>query len=352
MKDVFASTRSNTPIQFMSIPTPSRVKQYFCNFDLFDCFDPPRCGNCGFTMFMGFLFKYRHCPDSNVDAFRHRTRLFMEDKGAEYFRAVLDPSRFDVCLDSIWNPSLDPMIYNQASKEKVLNRDHWCSTTILEVLGHMYGLKGVVLFMVQNGSIPCVTISNLRPKHNDQGLMKCHVVVDISPNRDYIMDICPMMNQDSVQDILYGVFTGAHFQLLFPKPFTSDLCRRYSRQIQRVASRSRDNSNETDPTFRQFTFESLQSKVQVAESKSQAKKHKLYEDEEEAEDNNDEGEVELEPVKVCKVCLENPIDTVLLHCGHAVMCSTCSETPNLIKMNLMCPVCRAEIVECKRIFFA
>jgi hypothetical protein len=98
-----------------------------------------------------------------------------------------------------------------------------------------------------------------------------------------------------------------------------------------------------------FTFESIQSRMNTWVSSSQDKKHKLDHD-----DNEDkkQDEVQYEPVKMCKICLERPIGTVLLNCGHAVMCTVCGSTANLAKMQMVCPVCRADVRECKRIFFA
>jgi len=39
----------------------------------------------------------------------------------------------------------------------------------------------------------------------------------------------------------------------------------------------------------------------------------------------------------CKVCFDSPIQSVLLPCGHAMMCSSCSKTCS------SCPVCQLEV---------
>jgi len=41
---------------------------------------------------------------------------------------------------------------------------------------------------------------------------------------------------------------------------------------------------------------------------------------------------------ICKVCFENPIDTVILECGHQVICHDCSKD-----IGSLCPLCRGPI---------
>jgi len=41
---------------------------------------------------------------------------------------------------------------------------------------------------------------------------------------------------------------------------------------------------------------------------------------------------------LCKVCFENPIDTVILDCGHQIVCSSCSKV-----VGNLCPLCREPI---------
>jgi hypothetical protein len=42
---------------------------------------------------------------------------------------------------------------------------------------------------------------------------------------------------------------------------------------------------------------------------------------------------------ICKICMENPIDTVMVECGHQVICYTCSPLVGSI-----CPLCRQPII--------
>jgi hypothetical protein len=55
---------------------------------------------------------------------------------------------------------------------------------------------------------------------------------------------------------------------------------------------------------------------------------------------------EQEDSDLCKCCYANPIDCVLLPCGHFAICIACSK---LLPMNL-CPLCREVILEAKPIF--
>lgn len=47
----------------------------------------------------------------------------------------------------------------------------------------------------------------------------------------------------------------------------------------------------------------------------------------------------------CCICMENPVQTAILNCGHTVLCKKCalmlkrSNMPNLNK----CPICRSHI---------
>lgn len=41
---------------------------------------------------------------------------------------------------------------------------------------------------------------------------------------------------------------------------------------------------------------------------------------------------------LCKVCFESPIDTVILSCGHQIVCSGCSKV-----VGNLCPLCRQPI---------
>lgn len=51
-------------------------------------------------------------------------------------------------------------------------------------------------------------------------------------------------------------------------------------------------------------------------------------------------------VRVCVVCLDNSINSVLLDCGHACCCLDCGTALT------SCPLCRASIARCLRIFVA
>lgn len=123
------------PLAFDSIPTPDYVRRYFHGFDYFNTFDPSKCGNCGYLMFMGCLFKNRYCPDDNVGMFRQRLRIYMEDKGADYFRALMEPAFFQDKLNSVYDPSKPAGFYDGfEAGNSTLRRGHWCTSTILEVL--------------------------------------------------------------------------------------------------------------------------------------------------------------------------------------------------------------------------
>jgi len=48
---------------------------------------------------------------------------------------------------------------------------------------------------------------------------------------------------------------------------------------------------------------------------------------------------------ICKICLEAPIDTVILECGHQVICEACSAF-----VGSVCPLCRQTISRVIRTF--
>lgn len=54
--------------------------------------------------------------------------------------------------------------------------------------------------------------------------------------------------------------------------------------------------------------------------------------------------------RMCKVCFERITNSVLLDCGHVVMCFPCAE--EVFKVNRICPVCRSPIVKVVRTFSA
>jgi len=45
--------------------------------------------------------------------------------------------------------------------------------------------------------------------------------------------------------------------------------------------------------------------------------------------------------ETCVICITNPIDRILLKCGHMCMCGECSK-----KWIDSCPICRAKIIQC------
>jgi hypothetical protein len=49
----------------------------------------------------------------------------------------------------------------------------------------------------------------------------------------------------------------------------------------------------------------------------------------------------------CKICMESPINSLLLPCGHAVACDEC-----LKRLPSVCPICRLHVIETKTIFWA
>lgn len=51
----------------------------------------------------------------------------------------------------------------------------------------------------------------------------------------------------------------------------------------------------------------------------------------------------------CIVCLENPRDTVILNCGHFVLCEPCSAEYR--KDGAECPTCRREVQECRKVYW-
>lgn len=47
---------------------------------------------------------------------------------------------------------------------------------------------------------------------------------------------------------------------------------------------------------------------------------------------------------LCKICMDSPIDCVLLECGHMVTCSKCG------KRMSECPICRQYVVRAVHVF--
>ena len=59
--------------------------------------------------------------------------------------------------------------------------------------------------------------------------------------------------------------------------------------------------------------------------------------------NNDDSDDEL--ANLCKICFEKPIDTVILECGHQIVCELCSGS-----VGNLCPLCRQPITRIVRSF--
>jgi hypothetical protein len=58
----------------------------------------------------------------------------------------------------------------------------------------------------------------------------------------------------------------------------------------------------------------------------------------------------------CKVCMAQLIDTVLLPCGHAILCRWCADQQfpthkGHIKSKAPCPMCRETVRQRNRIYF-
>jgi hypothetical protein len=50
----------------------------------------------------------------------------------------------------------------------------------------------------------------------------------------------------------------------------------------------------------------------------------------------------------CSVCLEKPINAVLMPCGHACACLECAGS--LLELHAPCPICRAKVHYAARIY--
>ena len=67
----------------------------------------------------------------------------------------------------------------------------------------------------------------------------------------------------------------------------------------------------------------------------------------EASGGSDETEVVRDYERdLCKICMDNTIDCVLLNCGHLVTCTKCGKRLN------ECPICRSLVVRVNHIFRA
>jgi len=59
---------------------------------------------------------------------------------------------------------------------------------------------------------------------------------------------------------------------------------------------------------------------------------------------NVEASAPMAEENLCKICFENPIDCVILRCGHMAICISCGTSLHA------CPICRNEITEVIKVF--
>lgn len=59
-----------------------------------------------------------------------------------------------------------------------------------------------------------------------------------------------------------------------------------------------------------------------------------------------EGKDEMDDDELCKICMDNPVDCVMLECGHMCTCTGCGKLMN------ECPICRQYVVRVVKIFKA
>jgi len=79
--------------------------------------------------------------------------------------------------------------------------------------------------------------------------------------------------------------------------------------------------------------------------KKEDKKKELKEQKKKAKQKAKEEEDDDDLAQYCKVCFENIIDTVILDCGHQVVCQKCS-----MDIGSLCPLCREPIVRIIKTF--
>ena len=56
------------------------------------------------------------------------------------------------------------------------------------------------------------------------------------------------------------------------------------------------------------------------------------------------GELKVPDSALCNICMSNPIDCLILECGHMATCLTCAKSLS------KCPICRKEIVRIVKAF--
>jgi Zinc finger, C3HC4 type (RING finger) len=274
--------------------TPDYIKEYFRGIDLFDTYNPPADGNCGVYLGMGWTNKFRFCPDSTPAAFRRRIRVYMEDKGPDFFGVFQNEAQFTSQLRRVWDPSLLPSFYNKASQEKVLDEDHWCTTTILEVMGCMFGARSVVVFCM-NHIAKSVLITDLTRRTDNS--INPRFFVDVGLERRHLKRVDPSKNEPS--HTMYCALIGKHFNLLIPKL-----------------------NGEGHGPHSPLSQATRASWTSVESGK-----------------------------KTCCICLDKDVNTVLVPCGHAVFCRECGEEDNLRLLDWRCPSCRDNFAMCMDLYY-
>merc|ERR1712020_205779 len=69
---------------------------------------------------------------------------------------------------------------------------------------------------------------------------------------------------------------------------------------------------------------------------------RLWKQEQKAE----EGKDSIRDEELCKICMDHPVDCVMLECGHMCTCTRCG------KQMAECPICRQYVVRVVRTFKA
>eukprot|EP01114_Cavostelium_apophysatum_P002560 TRINITY_DN1227_c0_g1_i1.p1 TRINITY_DN1227_c0_g1~~TRINITY_DN1227_c0_g1_i1.p1 ORF type:complete len:425 (+),score=107.88 TRINITY_DN1227_c0_g1_i1:59-1333(+) len=87
-----------------------------------------------------------------------------------------------------------------------------------------------------------------------------------------------------------------------------------------------------------------------ADGQSPAKKQKTEHDN--ASSSSSNSKEEEDDSKECKVCMDNPINTVLVPCGHLCVCESCSQLLTKNKHSALCPICKGKIKSVVKTFLA
>ena len=61
---------------------------------------------------------------------------------------------------------------------------------------------------------------------------------------------------------------------------------------------------------------------------------------------------EEKPDDICKICFVNPINSVILPCGHFSICVHCGQRLQAKDASPKCPICRISITKIQQIFRA